>query len=188
MDCSPAGSSVHGVSQARVLDCHALLQWIFPIQRSNPSLLRLLRWQAGSLPLAPQRLPEDVCLTAERTQPRSCPEPPPQLRDPARECSLRSRNTSRYSAMYTHRVLTDTTQVTAGTERIKCLKTRCPRINMYTLLYLKWISNVVLLCNTGNSAQGYVAELDGRGVWGRMDTCICTAESLCRGPEISQHC
>ena len=28
---------------------------------------------------------------------------------------------------------------------------------MYTLLYLKWISNVVLLCNTGNSAQGYVA-------------------------------
>ena len=25
--------------------------------------------------------------------------------------------------------------------------------------------------------------LDGRGVWGRMDTCICLAESLCYLPE-----
>ena len=25
--------------------------------------------------------------------------------------------------------------------------------------------------------------LDGRGVWGRMDTCICMAESLCCAPE-----
>jgi hypothetical protein len=25
--------------------------------------------------------------------------------------------------------------------------------------------------------------LDGRGVWGRMDTCICVAESLCCSPE-----
>ena len=31
--------------------CHFLLQGIFPIQGSNPSLLRLLRWQADSLPL-----------------------------------------------------------------------------------------------------------------------------------------
>ena len=27
------------------------------------------------------------------------------------------------------------------------------------------------------------ASLDGRGVWERMDTCICTAESLCIPPE-----
>ena len=25
--------------------------------------------------------------------------------------------------------------------------------------------------------------LDGRGVWGRMDTCVCTAESLHCSPE-----
>ena len=25
--------------------------------------------------------------------------------------------------------------------------------------------------------------LDGRGVWGRMETCICVAESLCCSPE-----
>ena len=25
--------------------------------------------------------------------------------------------------------------------------------------------------------------MDGRGVWGRIDTCICRAESLCRSPE-----
>ena len=32
--------------------CHALFQGIFPIQGSNPCLLCLLLWQAGSLPLA----------------------------------------------------------------------------------------------------------------------------------------
>ena len=32
--------------------CHALLQGIFPTQGSNLCLLRLLRWQAGSLSLA----------------------------------------------------------------------------------------------------------------------------------------
>ena len=30
-------------------------------------------------------------------------------------------------------------------------------IDMYTLLYLKWITNKVLLYSTGNSAQCYVA-------------------------------
>ena len=33
--------------------CHFLLQGIFPTQESNLCLLRLLHWQAGSLPLAP---------------------------------------------------------------------------------------------------------------------------------------
>ena len=33
--------------------CHALLQGIFPTQGSNPCLLHLLHWQAGSLPLVP---------------------------------------------------------------------------------------------------------------------------------------
>ena len=32
--------------------CHALLQGIFPTQRSNARLLHLLHWQASSLPLA----------------------------------------------------------------------------------------------------------------------------------------
>ena len=27
--------------------------------------------------------------------------------------------------------------------------------------------------------------LDGRGVWGKMDTCVCMAEFLCRSPEIT---
>ena len=36
LDCRPPGSSVHGV-----------------LQGFNPSLLSLLHWQAGSLPLAP---------------------------------------------------------------------------------------------------------------------------------------
>ena len=30
-------------------------------------------------------------------------------------------------------------------------------MDMYTLLYLKWITNKDVLCSTGNSAQCYVA-------------------------------
>ena len=37
--------------------CHALLQGIFRIQGSNPSLLHFLHWQAFSLPLAPPGKP-----------------------------------------------------------------------------------------------------------------------------------
>ena len=36
---------------------HVLLQEIFPTQGSNPCLLRLLHWQADSLPLAPSGKP-----------------------------------------------------------------------------------------------------------------------------------
>ena len=32
--------------------CHFLLQWLFPTQESNPRLLCLLHWQAGTLPLS----------------------------------------------------------------------------------------------------------------------------------------
>ena len=47
MDCSPPGSSVHGVFQARNTEVgsHFLLQGIFLTQGLNPCLLRLLHWQ-----------------------------------------------------------------------------------------------------------------------------------------------
>ena len=54
MDCSPSGSSVHGILQARILAWVAL-----PSSRGSsdpgiePVSLSLLHWQAGSLPLAP---------------------------------------------------------------------------------------------------------------------------------------
>ena len=49
VDCSPPGSSVHGISQARMLEWVTIffLQGIFPTQRLK---LRLLHWQADSLP------------------------------------------------------------------------------------------------------------------------------------------
>ena len=54
MDCSSSGSCVHGILQTRILEWVAiLLQGIFPTKGLNPHLLHLLRWQAGSLPLAP---------------------------------------------------------------------------------------------------------------------------------------
>jgi len=55
MDCSPPDSFVHEdfPGENTGVGCHFLLQGIFPTQRSNLHLLRLLHWQAGSLPLAP---------------------------------------------------------------------------------------------------------------------------------------
>ena len=39
MDCTLSGSFVHGIFQARAgVDCHFLLQGIFPTQESNPGL------------------------------------------------------------------------------------------------------------------------------------------------------
>ena len=55
-------------------------------------------------------------------------------------------------------------------------------INTHALLCLGWMTSRVLLGSTGSSVQCYVAA-DGRGVWGRRDTCICMAESLCCPPE-----
>ena len=48
IDCSPPGCSVHGDSlgQNTGMGCHALLQGLFPTQRSNPGLLH---WGADSL-------------------------------------------------------------------------------------------------------------------------------------------
>ena len=42
MDCSPPGSSVHGNPPGKNTEvgCHALLQGLFPTQRSNPGLPR----------------------------------------------------------------------------------------------------------------------------------------------------
>ena len=47
---------------------------------------------------------------------------------------------------------------------------------MYTLLYLKWVTNQNLLYSTQNSAQCYVPVwMDGR-YWRRVDICIYIAE------------
>ena len=53
-ECTPLGSSVHGILQARILE------WVLcppqgdlPTQGLNPYLLCLLHWQVGSLPLGP---------------------------------------------------------------------------------------------------------------------------------------
>ena len=55
-------------------------------------------------------------------------------------------------------------------------------MDMYTLLYLKWITSKDLLLDRELFFM-FCGSLDGRGVQGRMDTCICLAESLCWAPE-----
>ena len=63
MDCNPPGSSVHGISQARILEWVAFpSSGDLPTQEFNLCLLHLLHWQAGSLPLSHQRSPESLLL------------------------------------------------------------------------------------------------------------------------------
>ena len=59
MDCSPPGSSVHRIFQARILEWVGISnsRWIFPTQGSNLSFLNLLHWKADSLPLYHLRSP-----------------------------------------------------------------------------------------------------------------------------------
>ena len=50
MGCSPSGSSIHGILQARILEWvgnRALLQGIFPTQKLNQCLLCLLALTGG---------------------------------------------------------------------------------------------------------------------------------------------
>ena len=59
MDCSPPRSSVHGILQARILEWVATSspRGLSRPRESNPCLLCLLHWQAGSLPLVPSGKP-----------------------------------------------------------------------------------------------------------------------------------
>ena len=49
VDCDLPGLALHGISQATGAGCQSLRQVIFPTQGWN---LRLLHWQADSLPLS----------------------------------------------------------------------------------------------------------------------------------------
>ena len=60
-------------------------------------------------------------------------------------------------------------------------------IDMYTLLYLKRLTNKDLLGITGNSAQ-CMWQPGWEGSWGRTDTCMYMAESLAVHLKPSQHC
>ena len=76
MDCSPPGSSTHGILQARILEWVAMPSSMGsspPVDRT-PRLLCLLHRQADSLPLAPPGKPEA----------RDPPKSPPDLTLPAR--------------------------------------------------------------------------------------------------------
>ena len=74
IDCSPPGSSVHGILQARIWNgYHFLLQGIFLIQGLNSCLLCLLPWQAGSLPLAPPLMDfNSYCSTSDSKRQTAC--------------------------------------------------------------------------------------------------------------------
>ena len=49
--------------------------------------------------------------------------------------------------------------------------------------YLKWITNKDPLAQGSRLNAMWQPGWEGMGVWGRMDTCICIAESFCCLPE-----
>ena len=51
------------------MDCHSLLQGIFPTQGLNPRLLHLLHWQVGSLPLVPSGKADRLSILWENLEP-----------------------------------------------------------------------------------------------------------------------
>ena len=61
VDCNPPGSPVHFSGKNTGVDCHFLLQGIFPDQGWN---LSLLHWQVHSLPLSHQGSPQTYAHTA----------------------------------------------------------------------------------------------------------------------------
>ena len=63
MDCSLAGSSIHGDSRGKNtgVGYHALLQGSLPTQGWNPHLLCFLHWQAGSTAIW-EAFPKEVLL------------------------------------------------------------------------------------------------------------------------------
>ena len=65
MDCSPPGSSVHGILQARILEWVAMPS----SRRSSPHLLHFLHRQEGSLPLVQPGTPYyTVCIKQSEEQ------------------------------------------------------------------------------------------------------------------------
>ena len=67
MDCCPPGFCPWDSSDKNTaVICHALLQEIFPTQRSHPGLICHLHWQAGSLLQAP---PVKLCLNTVTSKP-----------------------------------------------------------------------------------------------------------------------
>ena len=64
MDCSPPGSSAHGILQARILKWIAVPSSRGPSGPRDPTQVLLL-WQAGSLPLAPPGKPQPYSRPAE---------------------------------------------------------------------------------------------------------------------------
>ena len=62
------------------------------------------------------------------------------------------------------------------------------RMDMYTLLYLKWISNKGLLCSTGNSAQCYVAAWMGGEFGGEWILVYVWLNPFAVHLKLSQHC
>ena len=56
------------------------------------------------------------------------------------------------------------------------------RMDLYTMLYLKWITNKGSTVEEMELCSMLCGNLDGRGVW-RIETCICMTESLSYSPE-----
>ena len=56
-------------------------------------------------------------------------------------------------------------------------------MDMYTLLYLKWITNMNLAYIAQGTLLNIMWQPGWEGGWGRKDTCLCMSESLPHTPD-----
>ena len=129
MDCSPPGSSVHGISQVRILvwDCHFLLQKIFLSQASN---LGLLHCRQILNQLSYEGSPPDVDEWGRKTA---------HMRQPlARIPSLSSNPTSGYKPQGTaNRISKSYTHFTAASLTMEKM-CKQPNIHWQMLVHTTW--------------------------------------------------
>ena len=175
MDYSPPGSSVHGDSPGKNagLGCHDLLQWIFPTQELNLCLLCLLHCQAGSLPLAPP-----VKLSYPQGNHSLVRKEDGQHYLQYHCCDKEKHRQGKMFKLWKKTNIWYHLHVGSKMIQMNLFIRQTHRhrdqtygyqgeqwegeidwefgIDMYTLLYLKWITNKDLLYSTGYSAQYYV--------------------------------
>ena len=162
MDCSPPGSSVHEISQARILE------WVVISSSRGSSWPRDWTWVS--------------CLAC-----RFFTTEPPGKPICVQKCRYFFPHISQFSKI--NWVSWNSTQfwdsIRSCTSRVQSHKidpTSELGIDMYTLPSLKWITSKNLLHSTG-TLFNVIWQPGREGSWERMDTCIHMAEALCCPPE-----
>ena len=104
MDCSPPGSSVHGILQARILEWVAMpsSRGSSPTQGLNLSLLCFLHWQLGSLPLVSSGRPTKTILQYKNKHKNKAPDRPNRVLTRVKRSQVRKKTQEQKRRQWTN--------------------------------------------------------------------------------------